>query len=62
LFDGETALRSSKVKKEIWDRYQVEIFAQPGYRRNMAERHIKEFKLRTTIFLKERGKSIPFLK
>jgi hypothetical protein len=51
LFDGETALRSKKVQHEILKKCNIKIHAEPYYKRNMAERAIKEVKLRIALLL-----------
>jgi hypothetical protein len=51
LFDGETALRSKKVQNEIFKKCNLKIHAEPYYKRNMAERAIKEIKLRMALLL-----------
>ena len=55
MFDDETGLRSQKTQKEIYTQYQIKIHAEPFYKRNMAERAIKEIKLRTAIFCELEG-------
>ena len=58
LFDGESALRSAKVKKQIYTTLNIKIHAQPFYKRNMAERAIKEIKLRMAMHLDFQGKKL----
>jgi hypothetical protein len=60
LFDGETALRSKKVQNEIFKKCNLKIHAEPYYKRNMAERAIKEIKLRMALLLDIKKK--PFTK
>lgn len=51
LFDGETALRSKNSQKIIRDKYNIKIYADPFFKRNLAERYIREVKLRTALHL-----------
>jgi hypothetical protein len=55
LFDGESGLRSAQAQKKIRDTYGLKIWAQAFFKRNMAERAIKEVKLRTAIMLHDQG-------
>ena len=48
LFDGESALRSPAVQKEILSKLKIKIHAEPYWKRSMAERAIGEIKLRTS--------------
>lgn len=56
MFDGESGLRSKKTQNEIYAQHRIKIHAEPFYKRNMAERAIKEIKLRTAIFCELEGK------
>jgi len=51
LFDGESGLRSKKAQSIIAEKYNITVHAEAFYKRNMAERAIKEIKLRTAIQL-----------
>lgn len=41
LFDGETGLKSKKAQHMVLDKYQIKLYADPGSKRNQAERYIK---------------------
>lgn len=51
LFDGESGLRGSGVQKDIKSRFDITLHAEPRYKRLMAERAIREIKLRLAIQL-----------
>ena len=51
LFDGESGLRSKKTQSIIADKYNITVHAESFFKRNMAERAIKEVKLRMAIQL-----------
>jgi hypothetical protein len=55
LFDGEAGLSSTKSQKEIFDRFGVRVYADAGRHRYMAERAIKEIKIRLSIALDMNG-------
>lgn len=55
MFDGESGLRSKKIQKEIFDKYKIKVHAEPHYKRNMAERAIREVKLRMALLLDIKG-------
>jgi len=55
LFDGESALASKHVQKQIRQQLGINVIAQPHFKRNMAERAIRELKLRTAIALDLEG-------
>lgn len=55
LFDGESSLASDKAKKLLKDKYNVDIRAEPGFKRYYAERAVKEIKLRTSVALELEG-------
>jgi hypothetical protein len=55
LFDGESSLASDKAKKLLKEKYNVEIRAEPGFKRYYAERAVKEIKLRTSVALDLEG-------
>jgi predicted acetyltransferase len=59
LFDGESALRSPAVQKEIQNKLKIKIHADPYWKRSMAERAIGEIKLRTQIHLYFHGTTPP---
>ena len=41
LFDGEAALNSKRAQKILLDKYQIKLHADPGSKRNQAERGIR---------------------
>jgi len=49
LFDGETGLKTKKAQQLIMDKYQIKLHADPGSKRNQAERGIRG----TTLFLEK---------
>ena len=51
MFDGESALRSKNAQREIRQQCGLKIHAEPHYKRNMAERAVKEVKLRLAIVM-----------
>jgi hypothetical protein len=51
LFDGESGLRSKKTQNIIAEKFKIKVHAEPFYKRNMAERAIREIKLRMAILL-----------
>lgn len=51
LFDGESSLNSLKAKKKLKDTYNLTIFVNPKYKQVLAERFIREVKLRVSIAL-----------
>jgi hypothetical protein len=51
LFDGESGLRSKNVQNEMLKKHQLKIHAEPFFKRNMAERAIREIKLRMLLLL-----------
>jgi len=59
LFDGESGLRSQKVQNIIWQKHGLKIHAEPTYKRNQAERSIREIKLRMAILLDLKGNLCP---
>lgn len=60
LFDGESGLRSKKNQKQIYNEFKIKIHAEPFFKRNMAERAIKEIKLRMAILLDNEGIKLIF--
>ena len=50
LFDGETGLKTKKAQQLIMDKYQIKLHADPGSKRNQAERGIRG----TTLFLEKK--------
>jgi hypothetical protein len=58
LFDGESGLRSKKVQNEMLQKYQLKIHAEPFFKRNMAERAIREIKLRMLLLLDMENKPL----
>jgi hypothetical protein len=59
LFDGEPALTSLKTQKEIFQKYQLKVYANASFKRNMAERAVKEVKIRLSIKLDLEGTHFP---
>ncbi len=57
LFDGESGLRSKNVQNIIYDKYGLKIHAEAHYKRNQAERAIREIKLRMALLLDFKGKT-----
>lgn len=57
LFDGESALRSVKAKKKIKEKLGIVLHSDPFFKRNLAERGIREFKTRLSIHLQMEGKN-----
>ena len=53
LFDGETSLRSKSNQKTIKDTLNIDCFADPYFKRSMAERSVREFKTRMSIKLEQ---------
>lgn len=45
LFDGESALKSKRAQKLILDKYNIVLHADPGVKRNQAEREIRGLKI-----------------
>ena len=56
LFDGESALRSPTVQRDILNKLKIKIHAEPFWKRSMAERAIGEIKIRMAIHLGFKGK------
>ncbi len=50
-FDGESALRSKQAQKIIKTQLGLNVFADPYFKRAMAERAVREIKLRMAIRL-----------
>ena len=59
LFDGESALRSATVQRNILNTLNLKIHAEPFWKRSMAERSIREIKLRMAIHLDFKGNNPP---
>jgi hypothetical protein len=55
LFDGESALRSASVQRNILNTVGIKVHAEPFWKRSMAERAIAEVKLRMAIHLDFKG-------
>ncbi len=56
LFDGEPGLASVKTQKEIFQKCnQLKVYANASFKRNMAERAVKELKIRLSIKLDLEG-------
>jgi len=58
LFDGESGLRSKKIQNIILEKFNLTIHAESHYKRNLAERMVREIKLRTSILLNLKGQSL----
>lgn len=62
LFDGEPGLASVKTQKEIFQKCnQLKVYANASFKRNMAERAVKELKIRLSIKLDLEGTALFFL-
>jgi predicted acetyltransferase len=59
LFDGESSLRSPALQKEIKNKLQIKIHAEPYWKRSLAERAIGEIKIRMAIHLDFNGTASP---
>lgn len=55
LFDGESGLRGKRVQNILKEKYDLKIHAEPYFKRSMAERAIKEVKLRMALLLEMEG-------
>ena len=55
LFDGESSLKSKVSQKRVRDRFNIQIKAEPGFKRYSAERYVKEVKLRSALALELEG-------
>lgn len=51
LFDGESSLRSKINQQIIKNQLNIDCFADPYFKRTMAERSVREFKTRMSIRL-----------
>lgn len=58
LFDGEAALRSQKAKDEIYNTLGILVRADVFFKRSMAERLVREIKLRMSIHLDFEGSTV----
>ena len=58
LFDGESALRSKQNKKLIQEKLNINVIADPAYKRNFAERYVREYKVRTAVLLENKNLSL----
>jgi len=56
LFDGESGLRSKDVQEKIYQKCNIIVYADPLWKRSLAERAIREIKLRMAIHLDFQGK------
>jgi hypothetical protein len=54
-FDGESSLRSVRTQDIVLKRFGVRIQARSGYKQLLAERMIKEVKLRVSVALHLQG-------
>jgi hypothetical protein len=59
LFDGESALRSKVAQEKIKKALDITVYADPYWKRSLAERYIREVKLRMVILLDMKGKNLP---
>lgn len=55
LFDGESGLRGRRIQNIVQEKYGLKIHAEPHFKRSLAERAIKEIKLRTSLLLEMEG-------
>lgn len=55
LFDGESGLRSATAQKTILEKFKIVLRADAYWKRPLAERYIREVKLRVAIALENRG-------
>jgi len=55
LFDGESALKGAASQARVLKLFGLKLEAQPGFKRNSAERYVREFKTRTRIALDLEG-------
>jgi len=62
LFDGESALRSRTVQDQIQKKYGITVLAEPHFKRNMAERGVREIKTRMAIILQQKSNFFCLLK
>jgi hypothetical protein len=53
LFDGESSLRSKINQQIIKNQLNIDCFADPYFKRSMAERSVREFKTRMAIQLEQ---------
>lgn len=53
LFDGESSLRSKINQQTIKAKLNIDCYADPYFKRSMAERSVREFKTRMTIQLEQ---------
>ena len=60
LFDGESAIASAKVAQLVSEKYGIKLLAQPRFKRMLAERMIREVKLRVSLALELEGKNNVF--
>ena len=60
LFDGESGLRSKSVQRDILKQLKITVHAEPLWKRAMAERAIREIKLRMAVHLDFEGNTLTF--
>jgi hypothetical protein len=51
LFDGESGLTSESAQRQLFSLYGIKLHAEAGYKRMLAERAVREIKIRTAILL-----------
>jgi len=57
LFDGETGLQSKKAQSTILKTTGITVYADPAFKRNLAERGVREFKTRLKVYLDTMGRT-----
>lgn len=57
LFDGETSLKSPASQARVLKIFGIKVKAEPGFKRQSAERYIREIKVRTRVALDLAGKT-----
>jgi hypothetical protein len=55
LFDGESGLTSESAQRQLFSLYGIKLHAEAGYKRMLAERAVREIKIRTAILLELQG-------
>ena len=60
MFDGETSLRSTAVQARIKKELNINVQAKAFYKRNLAERAIREIKLRMALLLSFKQQSLKY--
>jgi hypothetical protein len=55
LFDGEQSLKTKASQDRVYEKFEIHVRATPGFKRQSAERYVREYKLRTTLALEDEG-------